>query len=214
MDKQEILEKYNYSNGWWQKWNEKAYESLYHEIKHHTIVDVRRCYILSELCRHAALVEGDVAEVGAWRGGCAKLFSRCMPEKKIHLFDTFCGMPSPDPDKDDHREGDLKVDLKDVQGFLDGCNVEFYVGVFPETVTEELASKSFCLAHVDVDIYRSVKDAAEFFYPRMSVGGVMVFDDYGGATTPGARIAVDEFLEDKPESLLYLISCQGIIIKR
>ena len=213
MDKQEILDKYQYQNGWWQKWNEPEFGGLYREIEHNTIVDARRRYILSELCQHASLLEGDVAEVGVWRGGCGKLFSKCLPDKKIHLFDTFCGMPSADPDKDDHQEGDLKVDLHDVKSFLDGCNVEFHVGVFPETITEELETKTFRLAHIDVDIYQSVKDAAEFFYPRMSVGGVMVFDDYGAATTTGARIAVDEFLEDKPESLMYLISCQGILIK-
>jgi len=34
--------------------------------------------------------------------------------------------------------------------------------------------------------------ATEFFYSWLETGGVIVFDDYGWPSCPGARAAVDE----------------------
>jgi len=68
--------------------------------------------------------------------------------------------------------------------------------------------------HIDVDIYQSVKDCCEFFYPRLHAGGVMLFDDYGKWTCPGAKLAVDEFFATKPEKRFYFPSGQCFVIKQ
>ena len=52
-----------------------------------------------------------------------------------------------------------------------------------------------------------------FFYPRLVPGGIVVCDDYGFPTCPGATSAVDEFLADKPEKMLSLASGGGFAIK-
>lgn len=41
----------------------------------------------------------------------------------------------------------------------------------------------------------------------------MLFDDYGFPTCPGARQAVDEFFDDKPETPLVLPTKQAIVNK-
>ena len=69
------------------------------------------------------------------------------------------------------------------------------------------------LARALVDIRQSVLDCCEFVYPRMVPGGVLVFDDYGFLTCPGARAAVDEFFSDKPEHALVLHTGQAIVFK-
>jgi O-methyltransferase len=66
---------------------------------------------------------------------------------------------------------------------------------------------------VDVDVYRSILDCCEFIYPRLKTGGVMVFDDYGFPTCPGARKAVDEFFTGKPETPVILQTGQAIVIR-
>ncbi len=68
--------------------------------------------------------------------------------------------------------------------------------------------------HVDVDLYRPTRDTVEFFYPRLSPGGVILFDDYGSAMCPGAARAVDEFVAGCPEPLIESPTQQAFLIKR
>jgi O-methyltransferase len=136
------------------------------------------------------------------------------PQRTVHLFDTFEGMPETDPTRDLHGQGDFSdTSLKGVQAFLSGLpSVQFYPGLFPDTAGP-VADKTFAFVHVDVDIYRSVLDCCEFFYPRLAVGGVMVFDDYGFRSCPGARAAVDEFFLNRPERPVYLATGQCVVIR-
>jgi radical SAM superfamily enzyme YgiQ (UPF0313 family)/2-polyprenyl-3-methyl-5-hydroxy-6-metoxy-1,4-benzoquinol methylase len=182
----------------------------------YTLVDRVRCYMLYQFALQAARLEGDVAEIGVYKGGTARLLSLALRQsgKTIHLFDTFEGMPSTDPDRDAHHKGDFSdTSLESVKRSLEGCtNVGFYPGFFPATAPP-VAGLRFSLAHIDVDIYRSVLDCCEFFYPRMVQGGIMVFDDYGFESCPGAKAAVDEFFSGKRERPLYLPSGQCAVIK-
>jgi len=67
------------------------------------------------------------------------------------------------------------------------------------------------MVHIDVDLYEPTRAAFEFFHPRMAPGGVMVCDDYGFASCPGARKAVDEYFEGKPDVPIELPSGQALI---
>ena len=72
----------------------------------------------------------------------------------------------------------------------------------------------FAFVHVDVDLYSSVRDCCEFFYPRLSGGASMVFDDYGFPHyRDAAKRAVDEYFADKPERPLVLASGQCVVVK-
>ena len=53
----------------------------------------------------------------------------------------------------------------------------------------------------------------EFVYPRLVPGGMMVFDDYGFWSCPGARMAVDQFFAEKLERPLALPTGQAIVTK-
>jgi hypothetical protein len=46
-----------------------------------------------------------------------------------------------------------------------------------------------------------------------ATGGVIVCDDYGFASCPGARRAIEEFFADKPEKPLALLTGQAVIHK-
>jgi len=83
----------------------------------------------------------------------------------------------------------------------------------PATFAEREKAR-IAFAHVDVDIYRSVLDCCEFIYPRLVQGGFMLFDDYGFASCPGARRAVDEFFLDAPETPIVLGTGQAFVIKQ
>jgi O-methyltransferase len=84
--------------------------------------------------------------------------------------------------------------------------------LIPDTFGES-GDLRFAFSHVDVDIHKSVLDCCRFLYPRTAMGGVIVFDDYGFPSCPGARQAVDEFFADKPEYPLVLRSGQAIVFR-
>ena len=196
--------------------NSKQFQSLYEQIKGHTLVNEARCFMLYQLAKYANAKEGHIAEVGVYRGGTSKLISKVVAEttKTVHLFDTFSGMPATDLTKDLHQEGDFHdTSLDTVKRYLRDCeNVQLHQGFFPDTSAPVTATR-FCFVHIDVDIYKSVADCCTFFYPRMVSGGIMIFDDYGFLRCPGAKTAVDGFFSDKPEYPCYLPTGQCFIIK-
>jgi O-methyltransferase len=195
---------------------DSAFKRIFDKIDY-TLVDHARCYVLHQFAKQASALPGDLAEVGVYKGGTAKLLALTTApraKKIVHLFDTFSGMPPADAAVDCHHDGDLgDTSLQAVQRHLRDCNnVRFYPGFFPDTAGP-IENLRFCLVHVDADIYQSVKDSCIFFYPRLESGAIMVFDDYGFPSCPGARKAVDEFFSDKEEFPLYLPSGQCFIVR-
>jgi O-methyltransferase len=198
-------------------WDEDAaFDTLNRQLAGYTLVDKTRCYMLYQCAKQAAGIPGDVAEVGVYRGGTARLICQTIGPtgKAIHLFDTFQGMPAVRADTDIHREGDFNdTSIERVRAYLSDCdNIHLHQGVFPQTAAP-VEQHSFALVHIDVDIYQSVADCCAFFYPRMARGGIMMFDDYGFISCPGVKQAVDMFLEGKPEVPLYLPTGQCMVVK-
>jgi O-methyltransferase len=195
---------------------DEVFVSLLKQIKERAVVGKRGCFMLYQLARHAISMDGDIAEVGVYKGGTAKLIAMVAAgtTKTVHLFDTFSGMPPTDITKDLHKEGDFSdAPLDDVKMYLKDCNnVRFYPGFFPAT-SDSVSDLQFCFVHIDVDIYRSVADCCEFFYPRMVKGGIMVFDDYGSLSCLGVRTAIDEFFANKLEYPCYLPMGESLVIK-
>ena len=67
---------------------------------------------------------------------------------------------------------------------------------------------------MDADIYSSTLDGLEYFYPRMSKGGVILFDDYNFPHAPGVAKAVQEFTNNKGERIIVSpLDYQAFIIK-
>lgn len=196
--------------------DDKEFMKLYEEIRKYTLVGEERAYTLYQLTKKVNNLNGDVAEIGVYKGGTAKLFAKMLDNtgKGLYLFDTFEGIPMVNSELDWHKQGDFSgTSFGTVKNLLsDFKNVQIVKGIFPKTA-EPIHNKKFCLVHVDVDIYQSVKDCCEFFYPRMAHSGIMVFDDYGFPTCPGAKKAVDGFFRDKPDVGLYLLTGQYVVIR-
>ncbi len=165
--------------------------------------------LLIKLAGIAREADGSVIEIGVYQGESAEVLCGLFPGREIFLCDTFCGMPEPGPN-DGHKEGDFRntsVELvRERLAEFDNVHIfqgDFYEGVFPSEydIRKDL---SFCFAHIDCDLERSVRDSCEWCYPLMSGGGIMLFDDYGFGQCKGAKIAVDEFVATIPESLVHV----------
>jgi O-methyltransferase len=199
-------------------WFSKEFEHYYDRAARRSLVSRDRCYVLYSLGMQAAHVRGDFWECGVYKGGTAALLAALLqdvaPEKRLHLFDTFEGMPETDAQKDLHKQGDFAdTSLSAVKAYVGRDEaVVFHPGFIPSTFPD-LKEEAIAFAHIDVDIHKSIMDCLEFIWPRLSSGGVIVFDDYGFPTCPGARQAVDTFFAAKHEVPLCLGTGQAIVFK-
>lgn len=201
-------------------WLEQSgdFSALVARIEPFSVVSRDRIWVLYSLARQARNLPGDFWECGVYKGGTAMMFARLLSSsdagQRLCLFDTFQGMPDTDPERDYHRKGDFAdTSLEAVKERIgDAADVAFYPGFIPDSF-QGLEQERIAFAHVDVDIYRSVSDCCDFIYPRLVGGGIMVFDDYGFPSCPGARAAVDQFFAGKPESPLALPTGQALIFK-
>lgn len=112
-------------------------------------------------------------------------------------------------------QGDFAASQEAVaQNLSDFPHVRFHKGWIP-TRFHEVEDRSFAFVHVDVDLYQPTHDALSFFYPRLVAGGVLVCDDYGFLTCPGATRAFDELAATWPEAVVtHLPTGQGLLVKR
>jgi O-methyltransferase len=163
-----------------------------------TLVNDLRCYELWKLASRP--IAGDVVEIGVWRGGTgcvmAKARQIAAPESSTFLCDTFTGVvgsTSRDPLYSDGEHADTSEEI--VEGLLARLsitNAHILRGTFPRDTGPMIADRTFCLVHIDVDVYQSAKDCFEWCWPRVAVGGAVVFDDYGSERCVGVVRFVNE----------------------
>lgn len=185
-----------------------------------------RHYTLNQLVKKISFLEGDIVECGCWRGlssyQIAFRLKYSTSQKTFYIFDSFEGL-SKFEDKDIPL-GDLKDEEKRRKEFACAEDIvkdnlkefdfiEYKKGWIPERF-HEVEENKFSFVHIDVDMYQPIFDAFEFFYERMVRGGIIVFDDYGFTYFPGAKEAVDKFLQDKDDFFLALPSGQAFMIKK
>jgi O-methyltransferase len=198
--------------------DDSSFLDLYEHIKDLTLVDIYRCYELYALARQLKFVDGDIVEVGVWRGGTAALLAGAAPDKAIHLFDTFSGVAKADSRYDtlysggEHADTDRAIVENLFRNLALRCSV--HVGVFPDDTLRYL-SASVALAHIDVDTYSSAKDSFLAIWPAVQPNGIVVFDDYGFFGCEGVAQAVNEIGATLRDAIfVHNINGHGLLIKR
>jgi len=144
-------------------------------------------------------VPGDFAELGVWRGNTASVLAHFAGEfgRKVYLFDTYEGFDSKDLRGIDGGKRvqfdntSIEMVKSAIGPSVDVCR--FVKGYFPATVTEEHRGCKYSVVSLDCDLYEPMKAGLDFFYPRMSKGGVLLLHDYSGVFWAGAKKAIDEF---------------------
>ncbi len=187
-----------------------------------TYLHFDRLYILWQAAGALESDEPAVAEVGAYKGGSAKLIAEALRFRgrtnRFHVCDTFEGHAAVDPVLDGHHKVGhqfSKTSAEKVAAYLAAYeNVRVLKGDIRETSATLAAEPSFGFVHIDVDVYPITKFCLEFFGPRMVRGGVMIVDDYGLVTCEGARVAVDEFVgANRDFRLLHLLTAQAVLVR-
>ena len=173
-------------------------------------------FMIYSIVKTQTALEGDLAEVGVYQGGSAKLICEVKKEKKLYLFDTFTGLPEVSDDDThfsqkhwyDNEFSNTSVEsIKKLLKKYD--NVDIVKGIFPES-GKEITDKKFCFVHLDVDLYRSTIDSLRFFFPRMISGGIILIHDYH---SDGIQKAFREFKTENLIHVIELTGSQAMIIK-
>ncbi|NOT75878.1 MAG: methyltransferase [Cyclobacteriaceae bacterium] len=161
-------------------------------------------------------VVGALAEVGVYKGETARIIHEIDNTRPLHLFDTFEGFNKQDLEIENSNHTNYSIDFSDteielVSKFIKGNdNILFHKGYFPVTA-ENLRQEIFAFVHLDADLYKPTLAGLEFFYPRLSPGGVIIVHDYNH-NWQGVTNAVDEFVKTIPENLMEISDWQGSIM--
>lgn len=169
-------------------------------------------YTIFVCAKKSSKILGDIAEVGVYQGGSARIICEVKKNRILHLFDTFEGLPQgTQADSGKLYKGQYSAGLDSVKKYLKKYkNIYFYKGLFPNTASS-VENIRFSFVHLDVDLYRSTLDCLNFFYPRMNKGGIILSHDY--MTLNGVRKAFDKFFKNKPEPVIPISASQGLIAK-
>ncbi len=104
--------------------------------------------------------------------------------------------------------------IEEVKNYLSSYQcIVYHKGLFPQTA-DSVSKNKFSFVYLDADLYQSTKDGLEFFYPRLSKGGVIIIDDFVSRRWAGVETAVGEFLEKNSSASLLQFVRQAVIIKR
>lgn len=193
-----------------------------------SITQLRRCmeYLLDNQ------IPGDFVECGVYKGAGPYVIAKVLQEngaqdRRIWLYDTFEGMPEPDPEVDIHvnprRPGDhahaewlrtrieadgqasefMRSPLDTTRAFVLRSGypdeyLEFVKGMVEETIPDRIPER-IALLRLDTDFYSSTRHELNHLYPRLVPGGILIIDDYGAFA--GARKAVDEYFAEIGEAM-------------
>jgi O-methyltransferase len=169
---------------------------------------------------YLARLRPHAAEFGVYQGyslcACIETAERMRIPVTFFGFDTFAGLPELSS-QDRHsapigspylerklytHTSALKVRNRSREK-LRRSGVVLFEGLFDETC-RRAPDRKFFFANIDCDLYEGHLQSLNYVYPRMEKGGVVYFDDYQSLEYPMARVAIDEFLADKPEQLWHL----------
>lgn len=152
-------------------------------------------------------IQGDFIETGVWRGGACIFMSLILQQfnnsdKIVWLADSFQGLPKPNPDKypEDINDNlftysELAVSEDEVLINFKKYNIQenrfkFLKGWFKNTLVNSPIN-NLSILRLDGDMYESTIDVLYYLYPKLSIGGFCIIDDWGAI--PACRKAVEDY---------------------
>jgi O-methyltransferase len=149
------------------------------------------------LAKQSIKLDGVILEVGVWRGGTGAIIAAAVKNhsKKIFLADTFRGVVKAgfkDTNYVGGEHSDTSLDVvSELISSLSLTNTTILEGIFPEE-THHNITENIAMLHCDVDVYESARDIIDWCVPRMMLGAILIFDDYGFYGCEGIAELCDE----------------------
>ena len=183
------------------------YSLLFKKYRPYTMIPESEFITNLDLCNHFKDLRGDFVECGVWRGGmCAAVAELLGPRRKVHLFDSFQGLPGA---KDiDGKEAIAWQKDTTSAGYYDNCraeesfalqamklashnNYQVHRGWFDQTVPQ-FGNHPIAILRLDGDWYDSILVCLDHLFPNVVQGGIVLLDDY--YTWDGCTKAVHDYL--------------------
>jgi hypothetical protein len=196
---------------------------------------LQKIFVRYQILKEALVVPGDVVELGVFKGAGWMFWLKALKilcpnqGRRVLGFDTF------DSFSTEHL---LDYEIESASHFV---NESSYTGVEPEDLhnaarvagldggelivgnvidtipryVKENPGFRISLLHIDLDTYAGTKCALEQFYDFVSVGGVIILDEYGKRGW-GESDAVDAFIRSKGlrvEAIQYSEQPSGLLRK-
>lgn len=169
-------------------------------------------------------VDGEVVEVGCNAGKTSVFLQMVIdyfaPERELHVYDSFRGLPVVGEHDRYLEEGDCAASAAAVDATFARWGLrppQIHEGWFEDTLPDQLP-ESIAFAYLDGDFYESMLTSIKHVYPRLKKGAIVMVDDYGDREKnpqawdmlPGPKRACDEFFADKPESVSVLVGTNDL----
>lgn len=182
-------------------------------------------------------IPGDIVECGVFNGGCSAMMAAalCADDcRNVWMFDSFEGLPH--PREEDGDKARTYSHLEILNGNLEPINrcvgaeqnvreifslINFPIdkmrickGWFQDVLPKRSGeTPPIAVLRLDGDWYESTMICLEYLYPKLSIGGYLIIDDYG--YWEGCKRAVDEYFSKRnflPE--INIIDDTGVFIKK
>lgn len=197
-------------------------KAIYNRVAKYTMCGVHRTFATISGVKHVVKnkIPGDFIECGVWKGGQIMAMMMTLnlynEERDIYLYDTFEGVPEPEPweravkhgglalkrykkfEREDGSSGWCRSELDEVKANVFSIpynkkRIHFIKGLVEDTLPKSNHDK-IALLRMDTDLYSSTKIELELLYPKVLSNGVIIIDDYGH--WDGAKKAVNEYIKN------------------
>jgi hypothetical protein len=180
-----------------------------------------RAYIACWAALKGRGLEGDFVECGVYRGAMSRMIVHYidfqeMSERRFYLLDTFSGIPPESLSEEElsvRRPAEFEESYERVkQTFRAFENVTIVRGAIPDTLAQVKSDK---VAYLSIDMNAAAPEiaAAEYFWPKMVSGAVIVLDDYGWPHHEVQKREFDAFAARNGARVLPMPTGQGLIFK-
>jgi hypothetical protein len=180
-----------------------------------------RAHVAMWAARQAASLPGVFVECGVSTGFLASAIMDYLGwnslDRSFYLFDTWHGL-----DQKLMSEGEIKagrtswfknLDFDSIRAnFHEYRNVSMIRGSVPESL-RRVSIDSVCYLSLDMNCTQPEIAAAEYFWPKMVPGGIMLLDDYAYSGYEEQHFAFNEFAERHGFLILTLPTGQGLAVK-
>ena len=179
--------------------------------------------------RSCLTVPGDFVECGVYRGDMTWMITETVDlsrtAKTFYLYDTFNGFDPRYSSAEDFPDAPILYELanneysaEDVEGYVrERFQAKKYIVVTKGPVPDALyqvAPSQIAFLHLDMNSPRAEVGALEVLFNRISIGGIVIFDDYGWKVFRKQKEAADVFMAAQGQTIMELPTGQGLIIRR